>query len=488
MDAKMAAYPFQMSGSFGELDDLRSLLGYQQQQSNGYSTSFAGLDSFDNNASSGHMLLASALQSKKLAEAKSTSQYFAGSCDNLASFSGGNQFMPSHLNPYSVQSQSKCFYRPQSFAEPDAKSFFSLSSPSSSLSSSSNSSSSCFQSNMTMIFDELLGDSNYASKPMSNSSYQAPSQLTLSLPKSSNDRTVLSANINHANIQSKPAAETKKEPEIKESQGANCDDPTDLLNALLDKALLSIYDDENSCEELLIAAFDHEHDSNQKVVSENQKVANVTNSIRSNGTSPAFSPMSSTGTGPSRAVPSPSYSKSVGSNPHSAPYRQREDAAGDSNSLMLYRSVNTSNTIFVQPTDVLEPLNEGEFTEYKLFPSNTTTKHQHSSSKPPPPVTPSSSSSSVTMATWSSVKQQHSKSCLPADMELLVIDYTPPFSVSLSPNTSSSSSCSNGSSLLTSPSISSPSKHHHQHQQQQQQKTATRSPYLTSNPYSATIF
>jgi len=39
-------------------------------------------------------------------------------------------------------------------------------------------------------------------------------------------------------------------------------------------------------------------------------------------------------------------------------------------SVNFFRSINTSHTICVEPTDVLEPLNEGEFAEYKLFPTN----------------------------------------------------------------------------------------------------------------------
>ena len=39
-------------------------------------------------------------------------------------------------------------------------------------------------------------------------------------------------------------------------------------------------------------------------------------------------------------------------------------------SVMLFRSVNNSHTICVEPTDVLEPLNEGDFAEYKLFPNS----------------------------------------------------------------------------------------------------------------------
>lgn len=40
-----------------------------------------------------------------------------------------------------------------------------------------------------------------------------------------------------------------------------------------------------------------------------------------------------------------------------------------SNSVNFFRSINNSHTIMVEPTDVLEPLNEGEFNEYKLFPT-----------------------------------------------------------------------------------------------------------------------
>ena len=35
---------------------------------------------------------------------------------------------------------------------------------------------------------------------------------------------------------------------------------------------------------------------------------------------------------------------------------------------LIFKSLNSSNTIFIQPHDVLTPLSEGEFREYKLFP------------------------------------------------------------------------------------------------------------------------
>lgn len=51
----------------------------------------------------------------------------------------------------------------------------------------------------------------------------------------------------------------------------------------------------------------------------------------------------------------------------SSPLSQREDS--NSPAIRLFRSINSSNTIYVQPTDIIIPLNEGDYTEYKLFPS-----------------------------------------------------------------------------------------------------------------------
>jgi len=51
-------------------------------------------------------------------------------------------------------------------------------------------------------------------------------------------------------------------------------------------------------------------------------------------------------------------------------------AMDSQNSVMLFRSINTSNTIYVEPTDILEPLNEGDFAEYKLFPLNQPLSNQ----------------------------------------------------------------------------------------------------------------
>jgi hypothetical protein len=42
-----------------------------------------------------------------------------------------------------------------------------------------------------------------------------------------------------------------------------------------------------------------------------------------------------------------------------------------SSSVMLFRSINSSNTIYVQPSDIIIPLSEGEYNEYKLFPNSS---------------------------------------------------------------------------------------------------------------------
>jgi hypothetical protein len=84
-----------------------------------------------------------------------------------------------------------------------------------------------------------------------------------------------------------------------------------------------------------------------------------------------------------------------------------------SSSVMLFRSINNSHTICVEPTDVLEPLNDGEFNEYKLFPTNKQIYKGNRNS------------------------QVNSE----IDLDILLSDYTP---------RSLSLSCSNGSSLSSS--------------------------------------
>jgi hypothetical protein len=58
-----------------------------------------------------------------------------------------------------------------------------------------------------------------------------------------------------------------------------------------------------------------------------------------------------------------------GVSPKKALSRAIKHCASNLSSVSFFRSINNSHTIMVEPTDVLEPLHEGEFTEYKLFPT-----------------------------------------------------------------------------------------------------------------------
>jgi RNA recognition motif-containing protein len=102
-----------------------------------------------------------------------------------------------------------------------------------------------------------------------------------------------------------------------------------------------------------------------------------------------------------------------------SPSVKNSSASACEASIVLYRSLNTSNTIFVQPTDILEPLEVGEFNEYKLFPQ-TTTKEELYSFQMSSPKRPNAKETSLDM----------------------LVELTPPSSVSLSPSCSSSSSSS----------------------------------------------
>lgn len=51
-------------------------------------------------------------------------------------------------------------------------------------------------------------------------------------------------------------------------------------------------------------------------------------------------------------------------------------------SVRLFRSINTSNTIYVQPTDIIIPLSEGDYNEYKLFPTSNDRNNDEQSPKP----------------------------------------------------------------------------------------------------------
>ncbi|CAF0716151.1 unnamed protein product [Brachionus calyciflorus] len=54
----------------------------------------------------------------------------------------------------------------------------------------------------------------------------------------------------------------------------------------------------------------------------------------------------------------------------SSPSSQKDDTNSPKiENIRLFRSINSSNTIYVQPTDIIIPLSEGEYNEYQLFPS-----------------------------------------------------------------------------------------------------------------------
>lgn len=73
----------------------------------------------------------------------------------------------------------------------------------------------------------------------------------------------------------------------------------------------------------------------------------------------------------------------------SSPSSQKEDISpqldnsvksSKSTSVRLFRSINSSNSIYVQPTDIIIPLGEGDYNEYKLFPASN--YNQEASSQP----------------------------------------------------------------------------------------------------------
>ena len=97
------------------------------------------------------------------------------------------------------------------------------------------------------------------------------------------------------------------------------------------------------------------------------------------------------------------------------------------NSVKLFRSINSSHTICVEPTDVLQPLNEGEFAEYKLFPSS-----DRGAAKSP---------KHSRLDAFCSIFGNRTRECEELEIELLA-DCTPP-SLSISGSTSSNSSSPN---------------------------------------------
>ena len=123
-----------------------------------------------------------------------------------------------------------------------------------------------------------------------------------------------------------------------------------------------------------------------------------------------------------------------------------------SKSIMLFRSINSSNTIYVQPSDVIIPLSEGDYAEYKLFPNSSNDSS-----------TISQSNNEQTCALdkiLSNLNAYGDVSCKQQTLEI----YSPPLSCSVS--ASSSQPSSNSSSLNASPISTSPlllHRHHHHH-------------------------
>lgn len=117
-------------------------------------------------------------------------------------------------------------------------------------------------------------------------------------------------------------------------------------------------------------------------------------------------------------------SSSIGSS-CSSPLSQREDTG--SPAVRLFRSINSSNTIYVQPTDIIIPLNEGDYNEYKLFPTGDKNIDYN----------------------------QHPLRCILKDLNSNVNESNELYSPPISP-ASSDASCSNSSSLVSSPRSQSP--------------------------------
>ncbi len=108
--------------------------------------------------------------------------------------------------------------------------------------------------------------------------------------------------------------------------------------------------------------------------------------------------------------------------------------------VMLFRSINNSHTICVEPTDVLEPLNEGDFAEYKLFPQSFQEIKLNNNKQNVQTINSSLKSVLQGLEMKSSVNHHHHQSSNDEIMHILT-DYTPQ-SLSLS--------CSSASSLPSS--------------------------------------
>jgi hypothetical protein len=206
---------------------------------------------------------------------------------------------------------------------------------------------------------------------------------------------------------------------------------------------------------------------NKKVRSFKKELKNENNIVQR---STCSSPLSSTRLSPFNCKFQ--ASSSIGTRPSSSTSLSNaiSKPLSDYCSILLFRSINTSNTIYVQPTDVLEPLNEGNFDEYKLFPAIDTIQSIGSksiSSSLSSWISSSSSTSSSSSSTVSSVGDASGGILLESSLNssksnevtnedmMLSVDFTPPSSVSLLSNFDGGCSSSQSSSLSTSPTCTS---------------------------------
>jgi hypothetical protein len=120
-----------------------------------------------------------------------------------------------------------------------------------------------------------------------------------------------------------------------------------------------------------------------------------------------------------------------------------------SSSIQLFRSINSSNTIFVQPTDIIIPLSDGDYNEYKLFPAHEEAIiDEHSKQQQ------DDECSYLMDKIMDNLGLYSKNSCMNSE-------YPGVYSPALSPLSSISSS--NNNSNASSPVSSPPPSHHHRH-------------------------
>jgi hypothetical protein len=143
----------------------------------------------------------------------------------------------------------------------------------------------------------------------------------------------------------------------------------------------------------------------------------------------------------------------------SSPISQKDDkspkvsSTQQSASVRFVRSKYTSNSIYLQPTDVTEPLSEGEYNEYKLFPNDSVASHSQVSVSRVVEYT--EESNNVFDKLLGNIGLVNKITGLYTTNEDEIEIYSPPLSSCLS----SVSSCSNSSSATNSPMSNSPVHH-----------------------------